>query len=547
METRTLIKYSFCFLLMIFAFKTGDAQVVWENPETSVYPFLQRQAQKGNIELDDLVQPISRKLIYEKLIHLTDSAALNTVEQSELEFYLQEYAEFNTALADSSSFLKRDEAGRFRLISVRRNNFFLRADPIFQSSVELGAGKNVFTWANGVNFWGQTEKGFAFQASFRDITESGEGLDSLRQFTARPGIVRTNSLNESSINYTDIRANVTYAWKNGSISLGKDQQLWGYGEGGRLVLSDKAPAYPFIRLDYQPLSWLKFNYSHAWLQSNIIDSARSYSTGNSAYGGIRETYIPKFLASHSFTFIPAKGLTLSIGESIVYSERPDIGYLIPIMFFKAYDHYSSRYDINTGGNAQFFFQASSRDHLKNTHLYASVFIDEIRTSAIFNAEKSRNQVGFQLGGSITDLILPYLTTGFEYARVNPFVYQNLAPVQNYTSQDYVLGDWIGQNADRLTAYLKYTPLPRLRALLQFDYLRKGADGSVNDQYFAQPQPKFLESGFQTQKQLLLQMRYEIKHKFFVQGAYFKQAGVIRPQLQPVIAPDEFRFGFSYGL
>ena len=545
--TKTLIKIFLFLLIASQCPMAANAQVVYENPKSAVYPFLSRQAQKGMISFDDLIQPVSRKHIYEKLAELADSSAkLSSIELKELNFYLQEYSEFNTALLDSSSLLKNDEAGRFRFLSVKKDGFLLRGDPIIQSSLVAGDGKNVFTLSNGLNFWGHAGKHVSFQASFRDITETGTGIDSIRQFTSEPGIVRTVSQNKSSLNYTDLRGHISYGWENGSISVGKDQQLWGYGEGGRLVLSDKAPAYPFIRLDYQPLKWLKFHYSHAWLHSNLIDSNRTYLTGNNVYGGVRETYIPKFMASHSFTFIPAKGLSLTIGESIVYSERPDIGYLIPIMFFKAYDHYKSRYDINTGGNAQFFFQASSRDHLKNTHLYGSFFIDEIRTSAIFKPAESRNQLGFQIGGSVTDLFIPYLTAGIEYSRINPFVYQNLAPVQDYTSQDYVLGDWIGQNADRVTAILKYNPLPRLRTDLQMDYIRKGSDGTVNDQYFATPQPKFINSGFKAQKQLLISARYELKHKLYVHAAYYKQAGIIRPEIQTTVVPQEIRFGISYG-
>ena len=546
--TRTLIKTLLYLMVAGLTVQPVLSQVVWENPDAPVYPFLQRQAQKGLIELDELVQPISRKHIFDKLTEVKNSGTqLIPAEKKELAFYLQEYSEFDNSLPDSSSFLKNDESGRWRVLSVKKNGFVLRGDPIIESSFAAGEGKNVFTWANGLNFWGHAGSHISFQASFRDITESGDGIDSIRQFTSRPGIVRTIGQSSSSLNYTDLRGSIAYGWNNGSLSLGKDQQMWGYGEGGKLILSDKAPAYPFIRLDYQPLKWLKFHYSHAWLHSNTIDSVRSYPTGNDVYGGIRETYIPKFLAIHSFTFIPAKGLSLSIGESMVYSDRLDIGYLIPVMFFKAYDHYSSRYKINTGGNGQFFFQASSRNHIRNTHLYGSLFIDEIRTSSIFNSEESRNQVGFQLGGSVTDLFVPYLTAGIEYSRINPFVYQNLAPVQNFTSHGYLLGEWTGQNADRTTAFLKYNPTARLTTRLQVDYIRKGVDGSVHDQYFAQPQPKFLQEGFDYQKQLLLEINYELKHKLYLQVAYYKQAGVIRPDIQRNVAPQEFRFGFSYGL
>jgi trigger factor len=50
-------------------------------------------------------------------------------------------------------------------------------------------------------------------------------------------------------NFAEVRASINYQFKKGSISLGKDQLLWGYGENGRIVLSDKAPTYPYIRLD----------------------------------------------------------------------------------------------------------------------------------------------------------------------------------------------------------------------------------------------------------------------------------------------------------
>ena len=82
--------------------------------------------------------------------------------------------------------------------------------------------------------------------------------------------------NANTINYSDIKASVNYKWKNGNISIGKDNLIWGYGENGNIVLSNKVPSYPYIRLDYNPIKWLSFNYTHAWLNSNITDSSLSY-------------------------------------------------------------------------------------------------------------------------------------------------------------------------------------------------------------------------------------------------------------------------------
>ena len=78
-------------------------------------------------------------------------------------------------------------------------------------------------------------------------------------------------------------------------------------------------------------------------------------------------------------------------------------------------------------------------------------------------------------------------------------------------------------------------------------LRKGQDGNIDDQYFAVPQPKFLESGFENQKQLLIQFKYQVFHPLRISGTYINQTGAIRPALQPHRPVNEFRIGLSYGI
>lgn len=537
------------FLFFFLSFNSAlQAQVVWQYPGSEVYNFLARQATKGNIQFEDLIQPVPRKEIARHLQFLQDSVrTLSNTEKAELAFYLKEFSEFRSDFRDTLSFLKTDAAGRWRFLSVRDKGFLLQAEPVFSLATEQGQDKSVLKASNGLSLWGHAGSHFSFQGYFEDVTESGTGIDSTRYFTPREGIIRTVTLNQTSINYSRLKGSITYSWNNGSISAGKDNLLYGYGENGRIILSDKAPSYPQLRLDYRPLKWLQFNYTHAWLHSGLIDSARSYPKGNTVYGNNREFYIPKFLATHSLNFYPLKGLSFSLGESMVYSDQLKAAYLIPIMFFKAYDQYESRYDVPTGSNGQFFLQASSRNHLPRTHLYASLFIDEIRMTQIFNKAKSRNQIGFTLGASVTDVVVPYLTLGFEYTRINPFVYQNLIPAQNYTSQDYSLGDWMGQNADRLSGWAKYNPIPRLSTRIQLDILRKGMDGSLNDQYFAEPQPPFLSGSFDTQKQVLLEAKYQLLNQLTISGSYFRLSGIVRPSLQPSARPEEFRIGVFYGL
>jgi hypothetical protein len=102
---------------------------------------------------------------------------------------------------------------------------------------------------------------------------------------------------------------------------------------GNKVMSDKAPAYPFYALNYQPSSWLKFNYMHAWLESGVLDTRATYDLNNKVYGGVRQQYLPKFFATHSVEIAPMKGLKLNLGESIMYSENLQLAYMLPVTFF----------------------------------------------------------------------------------------------------------------------------------------------------------------------------------------------------------------------
>ena len=544
--SRLLLKTALVCFIAAYS-SSSEAQIVWQTPGSEVYKFLSRQAQKGNINFEDLVQPVSRKAIAKHLATLQDSVTnLSTVEKAELQFYLKEFSEFNIQHPDTLLFLKKDQAERSRFLTVNKGEFLLRGDPLSTIAYAGGNGTSVLTLGNGITFWGHASKNLTFQGSFQDITETGTGIDGLRDFTPKEGIVRTISLSSNSVNYSRLKGNITYAWNNGSVSIGKDQLLLGYGENGRIILSDKAPAYPQIRIDYKPLKWLQFQYSHLWLHSGIIDSARNYSKGNGVYSNDREFYIPKFMATHSLNIYPLNGLALTLGESMVYSDRLNIAYLIPIMFFKAYDQYESKYNVPTGSNGQFFFQASSRNHIPKTHLYSTLFIDEIRASTIFNRQKSRNQLGFNIGVLVTDVVVPYLTLGSEYTRINPFAYENLIPAQTYSSQGYSLGDWMGNNADRFIVFAKYTPLPRLKTELQLQKIRKGGPGRVLDQYFAEPQPPFLFDLQRDFNESQFKVSYELINSLQLQALFTRTNGRMVSS-GTNINRSRFDFSISFGL
>lgn len=534
----------------LFFQTTGKSQVVWENHNNEIYHFLYRMAQKGIIDFDDNIRPVSRIYLQNCLDSLSSkNAVLSKTEQNELSFYLQEYTDKNLNEKDSPPhFLKKDTAKRWRMLDINTNHFMLRMDPVFTAAAIESNVRHVQQYSSGVSLYGYAGKHWSYYFSYNDVNEKGTGIDTLRAFTPESGIVTKIASNKQSHNYSELRGGITYNFKNGSISFAQDQVLQGYGDNGRIILSDKAPAYPFIKLDYKPLRWLSFNYMHAWLNSGIIDSAKTYPTGigTITYGAIREIFIPKFFAIHSINITPSKGLDVTLGESIVYSDKMDAGYLIPILFYKVYDNIVNNNNINAGSNGQLFLQVSSRNHLRNTHLYGSLFIDEIRISSIFDKTKSRNQLGYTVGASMTDIAVPYLTMGIEYTRINPFVYRNLLPAQDYSSSRYSLGDWMGNNADRFIYTIRYTPIAKLKLLFRYQSIRKGGAGTLDQQYFQQPQPPFLFDLQFKQTELDFQASYEWINRLNFYWQY-NARNTKNYITNSAVANNQLTLGVRYGL
>jgi len=391
----------------------------------------------------------------------------------------------------------------------------------------------------------------SFSFDFRDNSEQGNTIDKRKDFTPITGVEAKSSLTAvnyslNKMEYSEVKAVIATDWSWGSFAVGKDFMEWGYGESGLLVLSQKSPSFGFIRLDIKPVEWLKFNYIHGWLSSGVIDSNTIFY--NTA-GGITFSFIDKFIATHSLTVTPITGLDLAIGESIIYDDEIEFLYLMPIMFFRLADHQLSRQLNTAGGNAQLFFSASSKGQIKNTHLYGTLFIDEITISGLFDSYKQRNQLGFTLGGSITDLPIENLTAKIEFTKIYPFVYRHYIQTTDYQSARYSLGHWIGHNADLIYGSLNYRFLRGLQATVFGQYVRKGGDGNVQQQYNIQPQPPFLFGMRKNYSYFGAEIKYEYTHELFAKLNFQTTNSSIQQADLSFIDTrlNEFYFSVYYGL
>jgi hypothetical protein len=307
--------------------------------------------------------------------------------------------------------------------------------------------------------------------------------------------------------------------------------LWGTGYNGRLILSDKAPSFPHLRLKIYPADWLEFAYIHGDLTSDIFDST-TYRTSGGTRGHIQ--LVPKYYAAHIVSVDFTKNLKVSLGESVVYSDRFEPVYLIPVLFFRIADHYLSKSDLNSG-NAQLFSSVSYRLPQYKSRVDLSVFIDELSISNLFGSFPEA--IAFTLGITRYDLFFDNLGLKIEYTRINPFVYEHDDPAQLYYNRGYLMGHWIGGNADQIYLQLNYIFNENLRIWAEGEYTRKGDFYDISKKRF-QKEQTFLygkQSGYLT---FTLSGEYELYNNLFItaKGTVSNSWGS-----NNVVRPEDYRF------
>ncbi|HVO74874.1 MAG TPA: hypothetical protein VMT35_12680 [Ignavibacteriaceae bacterium] len=519
------MKRSLLPLLIFFSSAFLFGQVVYQPITDQVYNYLSILSRKGIINLQDLMKPVSRKYIAGKLLEAKNKIdEMTNLEKEELDYYMKDYYLELEAFKkenegeENASWFGKDPGGRLRLFSYSDNLFKINVSPILGYELNFpGKERESRSW-NGLGLYGYLSDNIGFSFDFKLYNEASlEYKTTMNRFTPETGKITATAFSKN-FDYSETHAMVTVDWSWGSFSAGKDFLEYGIGESGKLVLSSKAPSFPFLRLNLKPVSWFTFNYFHAWLNSDVVDSVNVLEYR-------RNIFRDKYFAWHSIIITPFDGFDFSIGESIIYSDRLEFAYLVPIMFFYLADDFvSDRINKPGDANSQIFMAVSSKGNIKNTHLYGTLFIDELTIPNFDNTlfpdgktlkdgeyeRRLRTQLGFTAGASVSDIPLHNLTITAEYTRINPFVYGHHTPAQTYTNASYLMGHWIGHNSDLLYISLDYRVIRGLRTGLWGEYIRKGSE-DYSGQYI-QPQPPFLFGLRRSFRYIGLNLNYEILHE-----------------------------------
>ena len=488
-----------------FFLSLGYAQSIPQHISyTRIYDFLDELANDGFFELNSVVKPYSRKFITDKLLEAqAQENNLNRRQRQELAFFLNDYALEQNKLPEAwlgAAWNFFDDKGitHRTQVSVMQpgifyndTNFRARITPILGMHILANGKGNMTNRWFGAEFQGMIGKNLSIWGSLRDISMKSFEGDLLAQSARRPYIyflvnVPGYELKEATYggDFSDSRGGIAYSWNLGSIAFQKDNIVWGDNHNGSNIISGRAPSFPMISLNLKPARWFEFNYIHAWLVSNVVDSTYYYVE--------RETnkhYRPanKYMAANMLTFMPIKNLNISLGNAIVYSERNvQAAYFTPFAFYKSIDHTLTKGLGVENQNSAMFFNISSRN-IKHLHLYTSVFIDEFNFKRLKPDNKESNLISYKIGANLTNFPVQNLSLIGEFTNTNILNYKHSISTLTWTSNAYNMGHYLGDNSQEIYLALRYKPIRGLDFSLsfvdakkgkEFEYIRKGTDNNT---------------------------------------------------------------------
>jgi len=432
---------------------------------TSIYDYLDELANIHVIELNSAVKPYSRKFIAAKL-HEADTSSLSKLTKRQLKdlaFFLRDY---NKELFPDKKFKKRLD-----LFYYKDSLFSFTINPILGYSYFTNNNGTASQRWNGGEAYGYVGSHFGFYFSLRDngIRNVLSAPDFLTQ-TPGGNYKPYQGVNNQRTDFDDARASLSYGWKWGSLSLMKDNFAWGNNYNGANIFSGRQPSFAYLNFKMKPAKWIEFNYVHGSLVSQVIDSSKTYNLGSA----LRRDFVPKYLAANLLTIRPCKNFYFSLGNSIVYADKYiQPIYLIPFMFYPSADHTMNGAGSNSvGENSQMFLDMSLRC-IPKTHIYSTIFSDELNVGKMFTPAKQTNLLSFKAGIRFTNLIIKNTSFTFEYTRTHPWVYVHPIVSTVFSSNNYNMGHYLGQNAEELYGGIKFKPFRGVTLDAGLTYARKG--------------------------------------------------------------------------
>lgn len=491
---------------------------------TKVYDYIDELITDGIVVNQTALRPYTRNQIADMLMQAQKAdSLLSNRQRNELEFYLNEFALENEMMVDN--YIQYTDHRTFSLSLVDPQFSYKSLNNMFKFRIRPILGADITGSKKGVlvqRWWGaevqmDIAKHLSIWGSLRDNSWNGNWLNkdyypssSSRIYGARihygasqviPALSPLAGVQYKEASYggdfSDSKGGINlYSWW-GSIGIQRENISWGNAYHSSNILSGRNPAVPMITLQLTPCKWFQFDYFHAWLVSNVLDSTTYYLENTTQGVNALPNYRPynKFMAANMFTFTPIKQLSVSLGNSIVYAEQTiQAAYLIPIAFYKSLDHLLTKGIRTQNQNSQAFASISLRP-VNHLHLYGSFFVDEIKFSRFKPSEPENNPISYLVGFNWSGWPIDGLSLRGEFMRSYIACYTHSIDVLTWESNSYNMGHYMGDNAQSIYGELAYRPVRGLLLKLSYThdtkynsyaYLRDNISETIAQKPFDQP-------------------------------------------------------------
>ena len=499
-------QFAIVFTMILLAFPLGRggvgslyAQRIPQAIEyTEIYDFLEELTTDGVIRSNAAIKPYTRDHIAQLLMEAQGKdSLLNKRQKEDLQFYLQDYAleldtlptyysyghrhvtqwktnVSNLSLADPSlHILTKNKVFKMRLRPILGMDLYANKKGVISHrwygvDIQMDIAKHLSIWGSiRDNSWRWVNYNSSYYPTFTD-QYNGPRLTQPGFLNNLPGVQYKEVSHSKGGDFSDSRGGISlYTWW-GSIGIQRERIQWGDAQHCSNILSAHNPAVPMFTIQITPCKWFQFDYFHAWLPSNVLDSTYYYME---RYGedSTKVHYRPanKFMAANMFTFMPCKYIQFSFGNSIIYAERNvQAAYFIPFAFYKSLDHLLTKGVNSENQNSQVFASISIRptDHLR---LYGSFFLDEFKFARLKPSNKEHNPVSYLVGFNWSGWPVKGLALRAEFMRAYIACYTHSIKVVDYTSNSYNMGHYMGDNAQSIFVQLSYRPTRSLRLTLDY--------------------------------------------------------------------------------
>jgi len=451
---------SYCCLLVFFLICSSlyANELLNLGLDDEVYTFIKRVQVKKLIDKRiNNTRPIPRREIAEALIEISEKLqkgqiSLTNSEKEQLDKYKWLFGDDIKSLkSEISPFESKKniitisgEGYKFDLdFKAEQEAVYIISDP--------GDGQNKSITSLDLSLKGKLSRYLGFFSKFYDRMLVGEAdynpykNELFKEFLGKSEAVNT------------MEGYIIMASPQASIQWGIDGCQWGPGYNGALLVSNNSAPKDNLRITglYGPI---RFTYFTGILR----ESKPKYET--------------KYMAAHRIELIPYKGINLGLSETVVFADRYELRYLNPIISF-----YMSQFeDFRNNGLLGFDFDIIL---LPSIEFYGEFMVDDLQPSAGRDILKVWNsKYGILFGTYLADPFgIKDTNLRLEYAFVNQYAYTHRYDITRYTHQDFIIGHWIGTDADNLYLDIGHWLNKRVRASLIYQLTRNG-EGDVKKKH-----------------------------------------------------------------